>query len=89
MTKDPAALPRMLTSREVERALGVSRPTLRALVDRGELAATKVGAQYRYWPADVEAFLDANRVAPPRRVLTLLDLDVIDVDEEVSRHGLL
>lgn len=56
-------LPKMLTSPEVEAALNVSRPTLRRLVDTGAIPATKVGQNFRFWPEDVAAYLEANRVA--------------------------
>lgn len=58
----PRALPQMLNLQDVRDALGISRGTLMRLVETGELPATKVGAAYRFWAADVALFLERNRV---------------------------
>lgn len=41
------SLPTLLRRQEAARALGVSLPTLKRLIRRGELAGTKVGGQTR------------------------------------------
>lgn len=57
-----AALPKMLTTEDVRVALNVSINKLYALIATGELPATKVGRDYRFWPRDIEFMLDRNRV---------------------------
>jgi excisionase family DNA binding protein len=57
-----AALPKMLTTEDVRVALNVSINKLYALIAAGELPATKVGRDYRFWPRDIELLLDRNRV---------------------------
>jgi len=41
--------------------------TLRAAIARGELAAMRVGREYRVRRGDLEAWLESRRVAPGRR----------------------
>lgn len=53
---------RLLTTAEVCAHLRVSRDKLQELRDQGEMPATKVGGQYRYWPNDVRLFLERGRV---------------------------
>jgi excisionase family DNA binding protein len=55
-------LPKMLTSAEVRDILGVSRPTLRVLIESGQLPASKVGAHYRFDPREVDRYLLRGRV---------------------------
>ena len=57
-------LPTMLSTADVLRYLGVSRPTLHRLREAGELPATKVGAQWRYARGEVLAYLTAGRTVP-------------------------
>lgn len=47
--------------KEVAQWLGVSEETVRRMTNRGELLATKVGWQWRYQPADIQAYLDRNK----------------------------
>jgi excisionase family DNA binding protein len=47
----------LLRPSEVAAALAVSRDTVYALVERGELAAVRVGGQFRFRRADVEALM--------------------------------
>jgi excisionase family DNA binding protein len=54
-----------MTVAEVAKYLGVNVETVRRMVARGQLPATKVGYGkrhlYRFDPADVEAYWEANR----------------------------
>lgn len=56
------ALPHLHTMAEVIDALGVSRQTVKTLIDSGELPAIKVGQQYRFKAEAVEALLEAHGV---------------------------
>ena len=62
----PAARPargapeRLLTVADAAAALRVSTKTVRRLVGRGELAASRVGRQLRVDPRDLRAFLRAG-----------------------------
>ncbi len=47
----------LLTTEDVAKYLNVEVVTVRRLVGRGELAAFRVGGEFRFAPADVEAFL--------------------------------
>ena len=47
---------RELTTSEAARALGISRPTLIGLIDKGEIASHKVGTHRRVALSDVLAF---------------------------------
>lgn len=58
------SLVRLHTMAEVIEALGLSRQTIRGLIDSGALPAIKVGQQYRFRADVVEAFLGAHAVAP-------------------------
>lgn len=55
-------LARLHTMSEVIEALSLSRQTIRGLIDSGELPAIKVGQQYRFHPAAVEALLATHAV---------------------------
>ena len=64
---DVMELPKLLTAAEVAEILGKHPRTVLVLVDRGELAAVRLGHRtVRFHPADVEAYVDAHRsvVAP-------------------------
>jgi excisionase family DNA binding protein len=54
----------MLSIDEVADQLAVSRDTIRRLVERGELKAVKVGAQWRISTADLAAYLERNTPEP-------------------------
>lgn len=62
------ALPKLHKMSEVIDALGVSRQTVRGLVDSGELPAVKVGQQWRFRADDVEQLL-RNRQASGLRIV--------------------
>jgi putative molybdopterin biosynthesis protein len=48
---------RFLTPADVAAVLQVSRATVYALIERGELRAVRVGLQLRVAPGDLQAFL--------------------------------
>lgn len=51
----------LLTAQEAAATLGVSKTTVARLRRSGRLAAVGVGGVWRFDPADVRAFIDANR----------------------------
>ncbi len=53
-----------MSTQEAARRLGVTPRTLYRFVDEGTLAAYKMGRVFRLKQADVDAFIDAARVAP-------------------------
>ncbi len=56
-----SAVPRELTTSTAANLMGISRPTLMKMVDRGEIPAHKVGTHTRLESADVFAFLRAQQ----------------------------
>ncbi len=61
---------RLLTAAEVADQLRVSTMTVYRLIRRGELAAVRVGRNYRVRAEDLETYLGAQVVDP-----TTMDLD--------------
>jgi excisionase family DNA binding protein len=55
--QEPARVPKMLTAAEVRKILGISRPTLRALEQRGELQPLRIGTALRFAETDVLAYV--------------------------------
>jgi excisionase family DNA binding protein len=53
----------MLTRPQVCKLLNVEVHTLAKWVDRGDLVGHKLGGTWRFDPADVAAFLKANRTS--------------------------
>jgi excisionase family DNA binding protein len=58
----PDNAPALLTRQEVERRLHVSGRTIYRLIEAGKLATHKVGRDYRFEIADVEAYLASTRM---------------------------
>lgn len=58
---DVTALPQDLTTGQAADLLGVSRPTVVTMVDRGELAAHRIGTHRRLRTADVLAYRERAR----------------------------
>jgi excisionase family DNA binding protein len=56
-------LPRLLEVHEVAYQLKSSQETVRRLIRDRKLAAIRLGTQWRIDPVDLQAFLDAQRVA--------------------------
>ncbi len=52
-----------MTTEEVAEILHVDPATIRRLVNRGDLAAYRIGADYRFAPSDLEAYLRWQRIA--------------------------
>jgi excisionase family DNA binding protein len=57
----------LLTTEQVAEWLQVDVVTVRRLVDRGEIAAYRVGGEFRFARKDVEEYLARVRVENPRR----------------------
>lgn len=74
-------LPRLLTTGQAADLLGISRPTVVAIIDRGDLEASRVGSHRRVLAADVLALL-ASRSA---RQSTALD-ELVGVSEELGLY---
>src|SRR5437588_6368847 len=53
----------LMTSEEVAEYLHVDPVTIRRLVNKGDLAAYRIGADYRFAPSDVEDYLQRQRIA--------------------------
>ena len=68
---------RLLTAAEVADQLRVSTMTIYRLIRRGELAAVRVGRNYRVRIEDLERYLGAQVVDP-----ATVDLDGIDGSAE-------
>ena len=51
----------LLNKRETARALNLSARTVDYLVTRGRLPCVKIGTAVRFYPADVQAFIQSLR----------------------------
>src|SRR5258708_16707739 len=56
------SMERLLTTEEVAELLRIDPVTVRRLIMRGELTAYRIAGEYRFTPADVEKFLESQRV---------------------------
>jgi excisionase family DNA binding protein len=61
LTTPQDVLSPLLSINEVAELLGISRPTVYALIRRGELVPIRVGERSRFEPADIRAYLERNR----------------------------
>lgn len=52
---------RLLTGREAAKSLAVSLRTLRALVQRGELTAVRIGRSVRFDPDDLRRLIEQRK----------------------------
>jgi excisionase family DNA binding protein len=53
---------RLLTTEEVAELLRIDAVTVRRLIMRGELTAYRIAGEFRFTPADLEKFLESQRV---------------------------
>jgi excisionase family DNA binding protein len=53
----------LMTTEEIAEILHVDPATIRRLVNRGDLAAYRIGADYRFAPSDLEGYLRRQRIA--------------------------
>ncbi len=53
----------LLTAREAARLLSVSERTLWSFTNEGAIPVVRIGRRVLYSPADLHAFIDANRGA--------------------------
>jgi excisionase family DNA binding protein len=51
----------LLSINEVAQLLGISRPSVYALIRRGELMPIRVGERARFEPADVREYIERHR----------------------------
>jgi excisionase family DNA binding protein len=61
LTPPADVLSPLLSINEVAGLLGISRPTVYALIRRGDLIPIRVGERARFEPADVRAYLERHR----------------------------
>jgi excisionase family DNA binding protein len=73
------SIPDVLTTTTAAKLLGVSRPTLRKLIDSGELPASKTGSHHKLHLEDVIA-LKAKRHEARRAALDALH----EIDDELG-----
>src|SRR6266566_3085567 len=62
MTKE-LSVERLMTTEEVAELLRIDAVTVRRLIGRGELTAYRIAGEYRFTPADLEKFIESQRVA--------------------------
>ena len=58
----------LMTVEQVAAYLQLNKLTVYKFIRSGELQALRLGRSFRVRRADVDAFLEAHKVAPPRRV---------------------
>jgi len=54
-----------MTSEEIAELLHVDPVTIRRLVNKGELSAYRIGADYRFAPSDLQNYLQRQRIVAP------------------------
>ncbi len=52
-----------MTSEEIAELLHVDPVTIRRLVNKGELSAYRIGADYRFAPTDLQDYLQRQRIS--------------------------
>src|SRR2546430_1150509 len=52
-----------MTSEEIAELLHVDPVTIRRLINKGELSAYRIGADYRFAPSDLQDYLQRQRIA--------------------------
>src|SRR5260370_2861045 len=52
-----------MTSEEIAELLHVDPVTIRRLVNKGELSAYRIGADYRFAPSDLQDYLQRQRIS--------------------------
>lgn len=65
---------------ELVKILGVSVRTLREYIKREELRAVKIGRNYLVRPQDLDDFLEANIVTPPKKSSTELLQELLEAE---------
>jgi excisionase family DNA binding protein len=61
----------LLSPEQVATACGLSRRAVYRAIDRGELTAFRLCSRLRIHPDDVEAWVQANQIAPSAREVRL------------------
>src|SRR5260370_22987813 len=56
------SMERLMTTEEVAELLRIDAVTVRRLIMRGELTAYRIAGEFRFTPADLEKFLESQRV---------------------------
>src|SRR5947209_10351467 len=62
-TKERVKMEQFMTSEEIAELLHVDPVTIRRLVNKGELSAYRIGADYRFAPSDLQNYLQRQRIA--------------------------
>ena len=75
----------LLSINEVAELLGISRPTVYALIHRGQLVPIRVGERARFDPADVRLYLERNKQIPEMREAGFPSEPL--ADESVDENG--
>jgi excisionase family DNA binding protein len=61
--KERVQMEQFMTSEEIAELLHVDPVTIRRLVNKGELSAYRIGADYRFAPSDLRDYLQRQRIA--------------------------
>lgn len=79
---------RLMTTEEVAELLRIDSVTVRRLIMRGELVAYRIAGEYRFRPADVENFIESQRVALDVRSKTQFgDGHEAAEEQEMAKQG--